>query len=158
MTAWIYRSQTYRVLQQKMSISSIWFPNVQIFGNLLLHYVSHYSRRGVLHHHKPGWSLYSLVLMMSVCFVSFWYFTSLLSRLVFFCFPSLLLVVYILNHCLIFFFILVVVFSSFHSWMQVFFFIFLFPSPSDWFRFLHSVCPVGKSISNITHLTHSLTR
>lgn len=53
------------------------------------------------------------VLMMSVCFVSFWYFTSLLSRLVFFVFfPPLLLVVYILNHC--FFTILVVVtfFSS----------------------------------------------
>lgn len=41
------------------------------------------------------------------CFVSFWYFTSLLSRLVFFVLLILLLVVYILNHC--FFTILVVV-------------------------------------------------
>lgn len=115
----------------------------------------------------------SLFLMMSACFAlfSFWYFTSLLSRLVFFVFVffCLLLVVYILNHC--FFTILVVVsFSCFYSRMQVFLFSFLFPSPY-WYRFLqcllsqiifHRITPalilIHSTVRTHPNLAHAHTR
>lgn len=101
MTAWIYRSQTYRILQQKMFTSRVvpetykgcWVMFYSLF------FTSHVtSRRGFLLSsthlslivNQPDLVHFftSLCLMISACFAlfSFWYFTSLLSRLVFFVF------------------------------------------------------------------------
>lgn len=126
MTAWIYRFPNIQNSAAKNVHLFLFVPNdkdLSLLSNDLIFlfnvrfcfcYVTfHYSQMGgFIAPDLVNFSSYTSLFewcqhVFFFSFVSFWYFTSLLSRLVFFVLLILLLVVYILNHC--FFTILVVV-------------------------------------------------